>query len=239
VALKQESTEDHMSILTDSSLCINTICNYTIDPAAYNQHLHKDLLQLTNQLLKDRDRKQLKTHIGKVKSHTDVEYNETTDKAVRAVVDGENSPDITFEDADPPIGGLRTWLQIRHNPTNKPKHIRKLTNLKVGTKKELKHTIKTATTKGVFGKLLEAARDRGTYFSIQAYSQSPYRSRRDAYEVAWKSHVYRCKKKHKSHGSMLCTKCNQPLTSTHLLGGCKYNSKLRTSKHNSTFKLLH
>jgi ribonuclease HI len=36
VALKQENTEDHMSILTDSSLCINTIRNYTIYPAAYN-----------------------------------------------------------------------------------------------------------------------------------------------------------------------------------------------------------
>jgi len=38
---------------------------------------------------------------------------------------------------------------------------------------------------------------------------------------------------------MLCTKCNQPLTNTHLLGGCKHNSKLRTSRYNSTFKLLH
>jgi hypothetical protein len=45
----------------------------------------------------------------------DVEYNETADKSARAVVDGENSPDITFEDADPPIGGLPTWPQIRHN----------------------------------------------------------------------------------------------------------------------------
>ena len=89
-------------------------------------------LQLTNQLLRDRDHKQLKTHIGKGKSHTDVEYNETADKAARAVVDGENSPDITFEDADPPIGGLRTWPHIRHNPTNRPEHIRKLTNLKAG-----------------------------------------------------------------------------------------------------------
>jgi ribonuclease HI len=33
VALKQENTENHMSILTDSSFCINTIRNYTIDPA--------------------------------------------------------------------------------------------------------------------------------------------------------------------------------------------------------------
>ena len=109
-----------MIILIDSSFCINTIRNYTIDPATYNQHLHKDLLQLTNQLLKDIEHKQLKTHIGKVKSHTDVEYNEMADKAARAVVDGENSLDITFEDADPPIRGIRKWPQIRHNPTNKP-----------------------------------------------------------------------------------------------------------------------
>jgi ribonuclease HI len=109
VALKQENTKHHISILTDSSFCINTIRNYTIDPAAYNQHLHKDLLQLTNQLLKDRYHKQLKTHIGKVKSHTDVEYNETADKVARAVVDGDKPPDIIFEEADPPIGGLRTW----------------------------------------------------------------------------------------------------------------------------------
>jgi hypothetical protein len=58
------------------------------------------------------------------------------------VVDGENTPDITFEDADLPIGGLRTWPPIRHNPSDKPKHIRKLTNLKDIIRKELKHTKK-------------------------------------------------------------------------------------------------
>jgi hypothetical protein len=68
-----------------------------------------------------------------------VEYKETADKAERAVVDGENLPDITFEEADPPIGGLRTWPQIRQNPTNKPKHIRKLTNLKACIKKTQAH----------------------------------------------------------------------------------------------------
>jgi ribonuclease HI len=70
VALKQENTTDHMSILTDDSFCINAERNYTIDPAAYNQHLHRDLPQLTNQLLQEIDFKQLKTHIGKVKSRT-------------------------------------------------------------------------------------------------------------------------------------------------------------------------
>jgi ribonuclease HI len=34
VALKKENTEDHMSILTDSSFYINAIRNYTIDPSA-------------------------------------------------------------------------------------------------------------------------------------------------------------------------------------------------------------
>jgi hypothetical protein len=148
-----------MSILKDSSFCINTIRNYTIDPSTYNHHLYKDLLQLTNQLLKDRDSKHLKTHIGKVKSHTDVECNETADKAARAVVDGENTPDVTFEDADPPIGGLRAWPHRRHDPSNKPEYIRNLDNLKASIRKELKQTNITATTKVVFGRLLQEARD--------------------------------------------------------------------------------
>ncbi len=135
VALKQENTENHMIIRTDSSFCINTIHNYTIDPTSYNQHLKKYLLQLTNQQLKYRSHKQLKTHIGKVKSHTDVEYNETAGKVARAVVDGEHTPDITFEEVYPPIVGLRTWPQIRHNQPNKPENIRKLTNLKASIKR--------------------------------------------------------------------------------------------------------
>ncbi len=71
----------------------------------------------------------------KVKSHTDVEYNETADTATREVVDGEHTPGITFDEADPPIGGLRTWPQIIHNPPNKPENIRKLTNLSASIKK--------------------------------------------------------------------------------------------------------
>jgi hypothetical protein len=88
-----------------------------------------------------------------------VKYNEPADKAARAVVGGKNTPDITFENADPPIGGLRTLPQIRQNPPNKPEHIRKLTNLKAGIRKELKHTNKTEATKGVFGRLIQEARD--------------------------------------------------------------------------------
>jgi hypothetical protein len=62
----------------------------------------------------------------------DVEYNETSDKAARAVVDGEAKLDIIFEEADQPIGGLHTWPQIRHTLPNKLENIRKLTNFKSG-----------------------------------------------------------------------------------------------------------
>ncbi len=78
-----------------------------------------------------------------------MKYNETADKAARAVVDGDNLPDITFEEADSPIGALRTWPQIRRNSTNKPEQIRNLTNLKAGIKKLLKQTNKTEASKGV------------------------------------------------------------------------------------------
>ena len=58
--------------------------------------------------MRAREMKHLKTHIGKIKSHTDIEYNEAADEAARQVVDGEATPDITFDEADPPVGGLRT-----------------------------------------------------------------------------------------------------------------------------------
>jgi ribonuclease HI len=99
---KQENTEEHLSILTDSSFCINTIRNYTIDPTSYNHHLHKYLLQLTDQLVRKRDSKKLLTRIGKVKSHTDIEHNELANVTARAVVDGDALADTSLTEADLP-----------------------------------------------------------------------------------------------------------------------------------------
>ena len=97
VAIKQENTEDHLSKLTDnSSFCINTIRHCTINPTSYYNNLHKEILQLTDQLSRIRDSKQLRTHIGKVKSHTDIEYNELADVMASAVVIIEALPDIAF-----------------------------------------------------------------------------------------------------------------------------------------------
>ncbi len=93
--------------------------------------------------------------------------------------------------------------------------------------------------KGIFGKLLQAARDTGTDFIIHAYSKAPYKCMRDSYEVAWGSRIYGRKRRHNAQGPMICRKFNQPLTNPHLLGRCKYNAKLLTSTHNNAFKLLH
>jgi len=120
VALKHENTEDHLHILIDSSLCINTIRNYIIDPTSYKHHLHKDLIQLTDQLLRDRASNQLRTHMGKVKSHTNVEYNETADTAARGVVDGVFTSDITFDEAGGPPNRRPTHLAA--NKTHASKH---------------------------------------------------------------------------------------------------------------------
>jgi ribonuclease HI len=163
VALKPESTEGHLEILTESPFCINAIRNYAIDPTSYKYHLHKDLLHLTDQLLHAKDTKHLQTHIGKVKSHTDIEYNESADTAARAAVDGEVPPDITFDEVNPPIGGLRTWPQIRRTTPNNSDIILKITNLKTGLKKATKETTHNTKTKCT---LLQAARVTGTDFSI-------------------------------------------------------------------------
>ena len=104
VALRQENTNSHLKILAGSSFCINTIKNYIIDPTSYKHPLHKDFLHLTDQLLRARNTKQMQTYIEKVKSHTDIKYNESADTAARAVVDEEVPPNIPIDEADPPSG---------------------------------------------------------------------------------------------------------------------------------------
>ncbi len=54
--------------------------------------------------MRSRDTKQLQTHVGKVKSRTDIEYNETDGSTARAVVDREAPLDISFNEAEPPPG---------------------------------------------------------------------------------------------------------------------------------------
>jgi ribonuclease HI len=151
VALKQENIKDNSHILTNSSFCINAIRDYTMDPSAYKQHLQKDLLHITGQLLRGRDVKQIRTHIEKVKSHTDIEYNETSDTAARRVEDGEATPGIVVDDADHLIGDLRTWPQIRNTLTNTLDNIHKFNNLKDNIKKELKTTTRTFQPKDSSG----------------------------------------------------------------------------------------
>ena len=73
------------------------------------------------------------------------------DVTARAVVDGDALPDISFTEADPHIGGLRTWPQIRKTAPNKSDTIHKIINQKNDVKKPIKAN-KDNKTKGVFWK---------------------------------------------------------------------------------------
>ena len=238
LALDLHKEESTLQILTDSAFSINTLRNYAINPLRYTHHTHKDLLAHTNNIIKTRDAKGYTTHIGKVKSHTGVTYNDAADTGACAVVDGDILPDIIFTQADPPLGGLRTWPYTQNQDTiNHPKH--KLTNLHTSLRK----LVKTQTynnhraTNTIYSNILKQARHNGADHTIHAYSTTPYRARRDALEVAWGVHIHRCSSK--SGPTPTCSKCQAPLNNTHLLGGCSHTAKLRTKRHNNTFLLLH
>jgi hypothetical protein len=88
----------------------------------------------------------------------------------------------------------------------------------------------------IYGQILNEARTTGSDHTIHAYSTAPYRVRRDSSEVSWGVNIHRCKRKHSPF--LICTKCQSPLINTHILGGCRFTAKLRTKRHNNTFRLL-
>ena len=101
VALQQTLEDPCVSILTDSSFCIHTMRNYSRDPSAYNNHVHRAHLHLNDRILRTRENKGYKTHIGKVKSHTGITYNEVADTAAKAVVEETQPHTVEFNEADP------------------------------------------------------------------------------------------------------------------------------------------
>jgi hypothetical protein len=139
----------------------------------------------------------------------------------------------------PAIGGLRTWPQTRtHHPDETPT-ISKIADLHNGFRKIVKNKPYTNnnSTNTAYNHILQNARLLGADRSIHSYSNSPYRARRDAIEVMWGGHIHICQRKHGP--SLTCTKCQSPLTNTHIFGGCRFTSKFRTQRHNNTFTLLH
>jgi hypothetical protein len=192
-----------------------------------------------NNHIQIRDQLGLTTHIGKVKSYTGVNHNDAAHAGARGVIDGDILPDITFTEADPPTYGLRTW-SITRNPkpddtTTTTKMSDLHTSLRKLTRKLRSTTLKATNT--VYNTILQNAKETGADYIIHGYSQAPYRARRDSLEVAWGVHVHRCSRKHGP--TLTCTKCHSPLNNTHILGGCRTTSKLRTKRHNNTFLLLH
>ncbi len=111
IVLEANKLDHAISILIDSAFSSNTIRKYAIDPLSCTHHPHKIILQLADDIIHTRDNMGLKTHIVKVKSHTGVTHNDEADKVARNVVEGHKPLDKIFSDADPPVGGVRTWPQ--------------------------------------------------------------------------------------------------------------------------------
>ena len=239
VAIRERLASPTLSILTDSAFSINTIRNHIADPASYTHHLHVDLLRLVDGMLRTRDANNFPTHIGKVKSHIDIHYNEVADEGAHSVAAGDAEPDIIFNEADPPIGGLRTWPVHRELKDDAPDVLTNFTNLKTDARAYAKRaTVAQNQPTTLFGRLLRNAKTQGADYSIHAYSRSAYIDKRNSLEVAWGVHRYRLQPKFGKHQPLLCGKCQQKLTNTHILGGCYSTSRLRIARHHSTFKLL-
>ena len=242
VALRESAKDETVQILTDSLFCIYSIRNYIHNPYRYRHHLHKDLIKATTELIKVRDDAGLATHIGKVKSHTGVIYNDAADAAAKDVASQKMPANTVFDELDPPVGGLRTWPIVRTpSPSaDEPDRISRFTNLRAEPAKRYKEaTLTSVPTTSLYGSLLQQSRINGADHSIHAYSTSGFRQRREALEVAWGAHKYRLLTKANKHRFPSCSKCGRKLTHTHMLGGCPATQNARTRRHNSTFTLLH
>jgi hypothetical protein len=62
--------------------------------------------------LRERDHIHLQTYIGKVKAHTTIIVNDTSDTTPRIVVDNEITPDIIFDESDPNMAQNTKTSQI-------------------------------------------------------------------------------------------------------------------------------
>ena len=233
-ALVQDDTSTNVQILTDSAYSINSIRNFCHAPYKYKDNIHYDLLKMAASALQKREEAGLTTHIGKVKSHTGIQYNDAADEAANTVAKG-GEYDMVFDQADPPPGGLRVWPgTLPPDNTADPTPFR---DIKKDSKKSATRTRKAPpTTK--HGMDLRAAHAEGADFSVHAYSRSTFSRRAAALEVSWG--IYHNKFRHglPKDQPLLCRQCSQPITIAHITGDCASIADMRTARHNSTFKLL-
>jgi ribonuclease HI len=176
-----------LSILTDSAFNINNLNNFSSQSHSFNNHQHKDLLAIADTILRQRDVQGYTTHMGKVKSHIGVEYNDAADEGARNVVEGQKKTDIIFTAADPPIGGLRTWPQTRTTKPDNTTHTTKIADIHNGIRKLLRTQTPQppAYLTTTYNTILQHAREMGADHNIHAHSNTPFRARRDALEVMW------------------------------------------------------
>ena len=178
VTLRTYRDRKVLRILTDSAFCILNISKFATCPASFATHTHLDLLRVVDDYLREREARQYLTRIGKVKSHTNIEYNDAADAGAKDVATGKVPPDIIFDEADPEMRGLRTCLIQHHTDSQGREREIVLKDLKAAVKplaqKAGKEAIQTRTT---FGTLLREAIAQGADFSVQPASAATHKQR--------------------------------------------------------------
>ena len=232
-ALVRDQNNTNISVLTDSAYCINTTRNFCHAPYKYKNNPHYDLLRLMSNALREREEAGLRTHIGKVKSHTGITYNDAADQGANSVAAG-GQYDITFDLANPPPGGHRVWPCTVPRPDEDPVPFRDLK--RDSRTSAARHRAAPPTTK--HGARLREAQSTGTDLTIHAYSKSNFSQRANALEVGWGTYYNKFRYKLPKGQPLICRHCQQQISNAHITGDCPGLQNLRTDRHNSTFKIL-
>ena len=249
VAIAENQTAPTLSILTDSSCSINLIRNYAAEPSKMTEHLHRELLSTIDEMLQDRDLRGFQTHIGKVKSHTGIKYNDEADEAAKDVVDDTHTPDVTFSDGGRQQMGLRTWPEVPGGPPPPENDaqadeteiiMEPLSNLNTALKKQVSSAkLTTGHRRTKHGYLMRKAIEDGADHTVHSRTLSTNRQTNYALEIAWGVHNTRLRASNKKpRGPLLCRVCKKYLSNSHLAGDCHVHQNMRTRRHNSTFTLL-
>ncbi len=92
ITIEQNKDIPQLKILTNNAVGINAIRSYLTAPLASENHPHNDILHHINIIIRQRDDLRLLIYIAKVKSHTDIQYNNKADLIARDVVDNRILP---------------------------------------------------------------------------------------------------------------------------------------------------
>ena len=241
-AIQQNMDKNHLNILTDSKCSLQLILRQIKRPTAHEFHLHRDLLQHIDKLLKERDDAGKTTFLGKVKSHTGIPGNDAADTGAKAVASEEREADENFTLGGDQTMGNYSWpirvttLPDGNETTYQPSNLKAAltTDIKavVHPNPFTRHPTKHQT-------LLTTAARNGADFSIhKTTTELTLPERISTLEHLWGVHHTRLKRGLPKDHPFLCKQCHNALTNSHMAGNCPSMKALQTTRHNSEWSIL-